>query len=62
VRSLKLDHPSQRVRALTPPSWRLAVEVGLVERLSHWLATLTEEEVAWARRGLTSMPPRSTFP
>ena len=26
--------------------------VGLVGRLSNWLAMLTEEEVAWARRGL----------
>lgn len=26
--------------------------VGVVERLSNWLAMLTEEEVAWARRGL----------
>ena len=25
--------------------------VGLVERLSNWLAMLTEEEVAWAWRG-----------
>lgn len=26
--------------------------VGLVERLSNWLALLTEADVAWARRGL----------
>ena len=26
--------------------------VGLIGRLSNWLACLTEEEVAWARRGL----------
>lgn len=26
--------------------------IGLMGRLSNWLACLTEEEVAWARRGL----------
>jgi site-specific DNA recombinase len=26
--------------------------VGLVERISNWLAMLTEDEVAWAQRGL----------
>lgn len=26
--------------------------VGLVGRLSNWLAGLSEEEVAWARRGV----------
>lgn len=35
--------------------------VGVVERLSNWLAMLTEEEVAWARRGLTSAVDRSRF-
>jgi hypothetical protein len=28
--------------------------VGLIERLSNWLAMLGEEEVEWARRELTA--------
>jgi len=35
--------------------------VGLIGRLSNWLACLTEEEVGWARWGLTSAVEQSRF-